>query len=192
MILSHSWQNFRYKRIDSSKHTHSYQAKAVDKETKEIVARTPSRRELALRVTEKTMRVYRKLIFIWWRKISRSNLTRRRTSDRSPSFSRNSRPIFGGVSSRVTEKKYTPPTVYEISSLSAIRSSRRLVIRFPGRSRARSTAYAIVITRHDVTMMTHCALWVCVRTLLLADDDSRMSSVLGRMRHVLISAATGR
>jgi len=49
----------------------------------------------------------------------------------------------------------------------------RFAIRFLVDQEQRSIVYAIVITRHEVTLMTHCALWVCVRTLFLVDDDSK-------------------
>lgn len=89
------------------------------------------------------MRMYRELIFIRWRKISRSSLTKRRISDQSPLFSRNSRPRLSGESSLVSPRRNTHPQRFtRFHSPSPIRSSRRLAICFLGRSRARSLSRA--------------------------------------------------
>lgn len=71
-------------------------------------------------------------------------------------------------------------------------SSRRFPIRFLWSIESATAVCAVVITRHDDDDDALRIVNVCVRTLLLVGDDSKTSSVLGRMRRVLISAATGR
>lgn len=95
--------------------------------------------------------------------------------------------------SGVTEKKYAIPVIYENVS-SSFHHGSPAYDSLPDRSQARLTVCAVVVTRHASRLDDDDALRiVSVYTYAsLVDDDSRTSSVLERMRHVRINAATSR